>query len=95
MTNKFLIIEFIIIDAILDGSIEDAEFVESNVFGFQVPQSVPNLDAHLLNPKNTWSDKDAYDTNAEKLARQFYDNFKKFTNTPAGKALESFGPKNL
>ncbi len=85
----------IIIDAILDGSIEDAEFIESNVFGFQVPQSVPNLDAHLLNPKNTWSDKDAYDANAEKLARQFYDNFKKFTNTDAGKALEAFGPKNI
>ena len=62
----------LIIDAILDGSIEDAEYVESNVFGFQVPQSIPNVDSEILNPKNTWTDKDAYDKNAEKLALQFY-----------------------
>ncbi len=85
----------LIIDAILDGSIEETEFVESNVFGFQVPQSIPNVDSEILNPKNTWTDKDAYDKNAEKLAVKFYENFKKFTNTESGKDLEQFGPRNI
>ena len=84
-----------IIDGILDGSIEDAEYKTSDVFGFQVPLSLPNFDNSLLDPRSTWEDKAAFDQTAEKLARQFKDNFKKFTNTDLGQQLESFGPQNI
>ena len=82
-----------IIDAILDGSIEKGDYTESHVFGFLVPTEVPNVDFSILDPKNTWEDKEAYDVNAQKLATQFKNNFKKFTSTPLGQSLESFGPK--
>ena len=84
-----------IIDGILDGSIEDAEYKTSDVFGFQVPLSLPNFDNSLLDPRSTWEDKAAFDQTAEKLARQFKENFKKFTNTALGQQLESFGPQNI
>ena len=84
-----------IIDGILDGSIEDAEYKTSDVFGFQVPLSLPNFDDQLLDPRSTWEDKDAFDKTAEKLAIQFSENFKKFTNTKLGQQLEQFGPQNI
>ena len=84
-----------IIDGILDGSIEDAEYKTSDVFGFQVPLSLPNFDNTLLDPRSTWEDKDAFDQTAEKLAVQFHENFKKFTGTPLGQQLEQYGPQNL
>ena len=84
-----------IIDGILDSSIEDAEYKTSDVFGFQVPLSLPNFDNTLLDPRSTWEDKVAFDQTAQKLARQFKDNFKKFTNTDLGQQLESFGPQNI
>ena len=84
-----------IIDGILDGSIEDAEYKTSDVFGFQVPLSLPNFDNQLLDPRSTWADKDAFDATAEKLAVQFSENFKKFTGTSLGQELEQYGPQNI
>ena len=84
-----------IIDGILDGSIENASYKTSDVFGFQVPLSLPNFDNQLLDPRSTWQDKNAFDMTAQKLATQFKDNFKKFTNTDLGKQLETFGPQNI
>lgn len=81
-----------IIDAILDGSIESAEFVNFDVFNFQIPTALNNVDANILNPRDTWEDKAAYDAMREKLANQFKSNFKKFTNTDKGKQLEGVGP---
>tara|TARA_B100001121_G_scaffold110244_1_gene97083 strand:+ start:21779 stop:23416 length:1638 start_codon:yes stop_codon:yes gene_type:complete len=84
-----------IIDGILDGSIENASYKTSDVFGFQVPLSLPNFDNALLDPRSTWEDKDAFDKTAQKLAIQFHENFKKFTGTELGKALEKYGPQNI
>ncbi|RAP24723.1 phosphoenolpyruvate carboxykinase (ATP) [Candidatus Marinamargulisbacteria bacterium SCGC AG-343-K17] len=84
-----------IIDGILDGSIEDAEYKTSDVFGFQVPLSLPNFDNALLDPRSTWEDKVAFDQTAEKLAVQFHENFKKFTGTSLGQDLQQYGPQNI
>ena len=81
-----------IIDAILDGSIENSEFESFGRFKFQIPTSLPGVDADILNPRNTWSDETEYRAQAEKLANEFSNNFKKFTATESGKKLESFGP---
>ena len=82
-----------IIDAILDGSVEKAEFRTMPVFNFDVPVSLNGVDSKVLDPRETWPDKAAYDAGLRKLGQMFVDNFKKFTGTPSGKAVEAFGPK--
>ena len=57
-----------IVNAALYGTIEDAEWTEDTRFHFSVPSTCPDVDSNLLNPKNTWSDKNAYEEKANKLA---------------------------
>ncbi len=61
--------------AALDGSLGGAEFRRDANFGFDVPVAVPGVDAALLNPRDTWADKTAYDAQAAKLVGMFADNF--------------------
>lgn len=82
-----------IIDAILDGTIENAEFQKMPIFDLDIPKALHDVDPNLLNPREAWADKAAYDVQAARLAQMFMDNFKKFTNTPEGKAVEQAGPK--
>lgn len=82
-----------IIDAILDGSINNSQFENFPRFDFQIPTSLPNVDADILNPRNTWQDKAAYDATLEKLAGLFSKNFTKFSATPEGQKLAQVGPK--
>jgi len=67
------------IDAILDGSIDASSFDSDPVFGFQMPTSLPKVEPSVLNPRDAWDDKDAYDAQRLKLARMFTDNFTRFT----------------
>ena len=67
-----------LLNAALDGSLNNAEFREDATFGFQVPVAVPNVPANILNPRSTWQDPSAYDAQAAKLAQMFIDNFEKF-----------------
>jgi len=67
------------ITSILDGSINDAEFVKSEYFGFEVPKSLPGIDSSVLNPYYAWEDKEAFDAGSRKLAGMFAENFKKYT----------------
>lgn len=79
------------IDAILDGSINDAEYVTHPVFNVDVPQTLGSVDPSLLNPRDTWEDKDAYDAAANKLARMFSENFAKFSGDDAAE-IAKHGP---
>jgi phosphoenolpyruvate carboxykinase (ATP) len=67
-----------LLNAALDGSLNNAEFRTDPNFGFKVPVSVPGVDAAILDPRSTWADKDAYDQTAAKLVQQFIDNFAQF-----------------
>ncbi|NNM75501.1 phosphoenolpyruvate carboxykinase [Sphingomonas sp. ID1715] len=67
-----------LLNAALDGSLNNAEFRTDPNFGFKVPVSVPGVDASILDPRSTWADKDAYDQTARKLVQQFIDNFAQF-----------------
>jgi phosphoenolpyruvate carboxykinase (ATP) len=67
-----------LLNAALDGSLNDAEFRTDPNFGFQVPVAVPGVDSAILDPRSTWADKQAYDETAQKLVRQFIDNFEQF-----------------
>ncbi len=82
-----------IIDAILDGSIEQAEFATLPYFNLAVPQSLPGADNAILNPQNTYADPSEWDGKAQKLAAMFVDNFQRFTDTAEGEALIAAGPE--
>ena len=62
----------------LDGSLNEATFRKDPNFGFDVPVTVPGVDAGLLDPRSTWDDKDAYDAAATKLVGMFADNFEQY-----------------
>lgn len=66
------------IDAALDGKLDDVPFMTHPIFGLNMPQECPNVPSEVLNPKDTWANKEAYDKKAEQLARSFNDNFEKF-----------------
>ncbi|MCB9771105.1 MAG: phosphoenolpyruvate carboxykinase (ATP) [Candidatus Omnitrophica bacterium] len=82
------------IDAILEGSLDEGPFDILPVFNLQIPRAVKGMDSSILNPRNTWANKEEYDVLLRRLAQMFIDNFTNFTNTPAGKSLaENVGPK--
>jgi phosphoenolpyruvate carboxykinase (ATP) len=66
------------IRAILNGSLAQVETRPDPVFGVNVPVSCPGVPEEVLQPRNTWKDKDAYDRKARDLASRFNDNFKKY-----------------
>jgi phosphoenolpyruvate carboxykinase (ATP) len=62
------------------------------VFGVHVPKQVHGVPSEILDPRNTWEDKDAYDAQAEKLARMFKDNFAQFADQVSDE-VKAAGPK--
>jgi phosphoenolpyruvate carboxykinase (ATP) len=67
-----------LLNAALDGSLNDAEFRKDENFGFEVPVSVPGVEDAILDPRSTWDDADEYDATARKLVQLFVDNFEPF-----------------
>ncbi|WP_340620018.1 phosphoenolpyruvate carboxykinase (ATP) [Xenorhabdus siamensis] len=82
-----------IIDAILNGDIEDADTMELPIFDLAVPTTLSGVDTGILDPRNTYADKSEWDAKAKDLAQRFIDNFDKYTDTAAGAALVKAGPK--
>lgn len=80
------------IDAILDGSIGQAGYEIMPVFNLQIPKAVAGMDSKILNPRNTWANKEEYDAMARKLAQMFIDNFKKYADTLQGRKVLAGGP---
>jgi phosphoenolpyruvate carboxykinase (ATP) len=64
--------------AAVDGTLAQAELVPEAAFGLSIPTSCPGVPAHLLDPRNAWADKDAYDETAVDLAERFARNFERF-----------------
>ncbi|MCP4319933.1 MAG: phosphoenolpyruvate carboxykinase [Hyphomicrobiales bacterium] len=64
--------------AALDGSLANAEFRTDPNFGVAVPVAVAGVDSAILDPRSTWSDRQAYDAQARRLVNMFVDNFAKF-----------------
>jgi phosphoenolpyruvate carboxykinase (ATP) len=67
-----------LLNAALDGSLNDGEFRKDPNFGFEVPVSVAGVDPALLDPRGAWSDPAAYDATAQDLVRKFIANFADF-----------------
>ena len=70
-----------LLKAAITNELDAADYRIDPVFGFEVPLSVPGVDAKLLDPRSTWRDPDAYDRKARELARMFVENFEQF-NAP-------------
>jgi phosphoenolpyruvate carboxykinase (ATP) len=69
-----------LLNAALDGSLNDVEFRRDVNFGFDVPVAVPGVDTAILDPRGTWTDKEEYDRTAEKLVKLFVENFAQFAD---------------
>ena len=80
------------VTAALNGTFDDVEYKHDEVFNVDIPQTCPNVPSEIMNPRDTWEDKAAYDVQAKKLAKMFQDNFtKKYPNMP--KNIAEAGPK--
>ncbi len=64
--------------AALNGQLDDVEFVRDPIFDLMVPTSCPDVPAEVLQPRQTWADKDAYDRQATQLKRMFEENYKAY-----------------
>jgi phosphoenolpyruvate carboxykinase (ATP) len=69
-----------LLNAALDGSLNNAEFRIDPNFGFKVPVAVPGVESKILNPRETWPDGAGYDATAKKLVDQFIENFAQFAD---------------
>ena len=78
------------VTAALTGSLDIVKYRHDEVFNLDVPTECPNVPSEILDPKNTWIDKDSYDLSAKKLAQLFSDNFKKFKDVTDD--IKSAGP---
>jgi phosphoenolpyruvate carboxykinase (ATP) len=67
-----------LLDAALSGKLKAQPMRRDPVFGFEVPVTVPGVEPGILNPRDTWADKAAYDAQARKLVDMFIKNFAKF-----------------
>lgn len=80
------------ITAAMNGELNNVEFEAHPTFGVLMPTSCPNVPAEILNPRNTWSDKEAYDKKAGELAGLFVKNFEKYA-AGANEEIRSAAPK--
>ncbi|MDH3222197.1 MAG: phosphoenolpyruvate carboxykinase (ATP) [Gemmatimonadota bacterium] len=78
-----------IIDAILGGELADANYEHDDIFGLAVPDAVPDVPTKVLNPRNAWTDKEAYDETARRLAGMFVKNFEQFADQASDEILSA------
>ncbi|CEO40602.1 phosphoenolpyruvate carboxykinase (ATP) [Photobacterium kishitanii] len=82
-----------IIDAILDGSIDNANTKQIPIFNLTVPTSLPGVNSTILDPRDTYTDPLQWQSKAEDLADRFITNFDKYTDTQEGQQLVAAGPQ--
>ena len=82
-----------IIDAILDGRVDEAASETLPIFNLDVPTALPGVDQGILDPRDTYAQPAQWQEKAQKLASLFIDNFEQFTDNDAGKALVQAGPR--
>ena len=66
------------VTAALSGALDIVKYRHDDLFNVDIPMDVDGVPSDVLDPKNTWVDKDSYDLSAKKLAQMFVENFKKF-----------------
>ena len=79
------------VTAAIEGLLDDVAYDLDSIFNVYVPTECPGVPAEVLKPRNTWTDKEAYDKQAKDLAKRFVKNFAKFSDMPA--EVVASGPK--
>ncbi|TWR24134.1 phosphoenolpyruvate carboxykinase (ATP) [Mucilaginibacter achroorhodeus] len=69
------------INAVLNGELDDVSYNTDPIFNLKIPAACPNIPAEILQPANTWADKESYERQANNLALAFVNNFEKYTAT--------------
>lgn len=69
------------LNAALEGRLDDVAYRVDPVFGVEVPVAVPGVPSELLDPRRTWDDTEAFDVQAKRLAAMFRENFERFADT--------------
>ena len=82
------------INAILDGSIQKCEFENFEKFNLAIPKSLDGVETNLLNPINTWADKNEYIAARDNLANMCISNFKRYEDVAEGVQFAKAGPTN-
>jgi phosphoenolpyruvate carboxykinase (ATP) len=82
------------LNAALNGELDGVEMFEDPFFRLSVPMEVKGIPSEILNPRNTWADKNKYDEMASKLVNMFHDNFKAFEEF-TNENIKNSGPKQL
>jgi len=78
------------ITAALTGSLNIVKYRHDDLFNLDIPTKCPGVPSEILDPKNTWVDKDSYDLSAKKLSQMFVENFRKFKD--ASPEIKNAGP---
>lgn len=79
------------VTAALTGALNDVEYELHPVFNVWTPKTCPDVPDEVLDPREMWADKEAYDKQANELAARFANNFKKYDNMPEN--IVNAGPK--
>ena len=79
------------VTAALNGELDKVEYRHDELFNLDIPTKVDDVPPEILDPKNTWTSKDAYEKSATGLAKMFIENFEKFDEVST--EIKSAGPK--
>ncbi len=79
------------VTAAMRGELNTVDYQKLDVFGLEMPMTCPDVPIELLNPRETWADKEAYDTQRKKLAQMFVDNFDQYKSA-ANEEIMSAAP---
>jgi phosphoenolpyruvate carboxykinase (ATP) len=77
-----------LLNAALSGELADVEYYSDPVFGFDVPQSCPDVPPEVLQPWSSWSSREEYDKRYKDLAMRFIENFAKFEEGTPGEVIQ-------
>ena len=81
-----------LLSAALAGKLDNVEYKNDPIFGFEVPTSCPGVPDEVLNPSSSWPNIREYDKKYRQLAARFAENFKKFEDSVSPEIIEA-GPK--
>ena len=82
------------LNAALEGKLNNVEYRKDKLFNFEVPLTCPDVPEDVLEPSNSWGNKDEYWQRYDALASRFIENFKLYANACSDE-VKAAGPKRL
>ena len=82
------------ITAALNAELDKVVYINDPIFGLKMPSECPNVPSEILNPKNTWTNKQEYDAQAFSLANQFVENFNNYSDQTSSHIITG-GPMSV